>query len=362
MQRKLFIVYSVLLWIGLILMWTYLEIPIPAVIIFNVVTFWGLHWSARFWRVLRVKLAKCRHGIRGGFGACESCSAADEQEIKVGPLGIVETQIDDDVVIAFDLAEKDSVKIIADKVNEALIVAGQAWGLSLKNNCHIYIVKSLWKYLFLFIPWQMSFLWVFVLPWWYLWSWKLWKRSGGWTQYYKEKTVIAIKAPSLWERSDFRIGALIFCEEKNMQVKIENTVCHELVHACAAGLKLPMWLNEGLAMVAVDIFSGKQTVRSDTVDYLRGNLPPASYEDLPSLDIETTAYQYIRGYWLVRCLEAKLPGFIKTEILSQPLDKKVLEQKIANALGLNHDSLWGDIDGLLTRQSAISNNEDQLSM
>ena len=36
----------------------------------------------------------------------------------------------------------------------------------------------------------------------------------------------------------------------NLLEKIQHLTCHELVHACTAHLRLPFWLNEGIAVDA----------------------------------------------------------------------------------------------------------------
>jgi len=87
------------------------------------------------------------------------------------------------------------------------------------------------------------------------------------------------------EKSDRSIGARLFVEEPDINNKIQHFTCHELVHACSSHLRLPMWLNEGIAMVTVDRFVGEQTVRMDTLDLVKNfsahNQPPTqqNYSD-----------------------------------------------------------------------------------
>lgn len=46
---------------------------------------------------------------------------------------------------------------------------------------------------------------------------------------------------------------------------IESTVVHELTHACLTHLPLPIWLNEGLAVVMEDVLANKRLYLNDEV-------------------------------------------------------------------------------------------------
>jgi hypothetical protein len=75
-----------------------------------------------------------------------------------------------------------------------------------------------------------------------------------------------------------------------------------------------MWLNEGIAMLTVDRYAGKQTVRRESLELLRTFTPksaPPTYQQLSRMRREAIAYHTARGYWLVRYLEEMRPGFLK---------------------------------------------------
>ena len=48
--------------------------------------------------------------------------------------------------------------------------------------------------------------------------------------------------------------------------QVQRIACHELVHAYTAHLKLPAWLHEGLAMLTVDRFFERPTVKRESRD------------------------------------------------------------------------------------------------
>jgi len=141
----------------------------------------------------------------------------------------------------------------------------------------------------------------------------------------------------------------MFVEEQDMKVNVQHVTCHELVHACSAHLKLPMWLNEGIATVTVDRFLERPTIRQETLEFMRGFLPkaaPPMYRELSRMGGEAIAYHGMRGYWLVRYLEEKRPGFL-SRMFSLRRDAKAIEQEMIVELGVESGSFWSEIDDIV---------------
>jgi hypothetical protein len=141
----------------------------------------------------------------------------------------------------------------------------------------------------------------------------------------------------------------MFVEEKDMQVNVQHVTCHELVHACSAHLRLPTWLNEGIATVTVDRFLKRPTIRRETLAFMRGFLPkaaPPTYRELSRMGGEAIAYHGMRGYWLVRYLEENHPGFLK-RMFSLHRDPKVIEQEMIVELGMEPERFWSEIDDVM---------------
>jgi hypothetical protein len=138
-------------------------------------------------------------------------------------------------------------------------------------------------------------------------------------------------------------------EEKDMRVNVQNVTCHELIHACSAHLRLPAWLNEGIAIVTVDHFAGKPTIRQETLGFVKGFVPkgaPPTYRELSRLGGEAIAYHSVRGYWLVRYLEEECPGFLRN-LFSSGRDARSMEQEIITELGIAPGSFWSEIDSVI---------------
>jgi hypothetical protein len=141
----------------------------------------------------------------------------------------------------------------------------------------------------------------------------------------------------------------MFVEEKDVKVNVQHVTCHELVHACSAHLKLPTWLNEGIATVTADRFLGKPTIRRETLAFVRDFQPkgaPPTYRELSRMDGEAIAYHGVRGYWLVRYLEENRPGFLR-RMFSLGQNGRTIEQEMIAELGMEPESFWSEIDGVI---------------
>jgi hypothetical protein len=187
------------------------------------------------------------------------------------------------------------------------------------------------------------------MPFWCFRARRTWPYSAAWTQRYGRRVAIGVKPPRLLEQSDKSIGVHMFVEEKDMKTKVQHITCHELVHACSVHLKLPAWLNEGIATVTVDRFLERRTIREETLELVKGFLSkgaPRTYRELSRMSGETFAYHAVRGYWLVGYLEEKYPGFLR-HAFSLRRDSRGIEREIAMELEMEPKSFWSEIDDVV---------------
>ncbi len=251
--------------------------------------------------------------------------------------------------MVFDALEKDTAELIGDTAVKALALIQESWGLGPPADCRIYIMTSWWRFMFQSAPWFWRILVALGLPFWGFRARRTWPYSGAWTIRYGKRVSIGIKPPRLLEISDKSIGVRMFVEEKETPIKTQHLACHELTHACSAPLKLPAWLNEGLAAVTVDRFLGKRTIRMDTLELIRTCTPkrrPPTYRELSRLKGDAFVYHAVRGYWLVQYLEEKHPGFLRRALASRRA-VQAIDSKIAVELGIELQSLWNEIDDLM---------------
>ena len=185
------------------------------------------------------------------------------------------------------------------------------------------------------------------LPFWYFRSRRLWQVAGGWQQQYGRRRAVGIKTPRLLSLGDSSMGDRIFIREGDRASQVQRITCHELVHAYAAYLKLPVWLHEGLAMLTVDRFFKRPTIKSETIETLHrlpGNTNGARKLDLK--DPDAVVYLYVRGYWLTRYIEETRPGLLKG-LLTRRYSHSELEGKIATACGMELQEFWREMNGIV---------------
>lgn len=242
--------------------------------------------------------------------------------------------------------EQETMDLIASACERAVRFAHEMWGLESPENCRIYVMTSWFRFVFQSAPWYWQMLLESSMPFWCFRARRTWQYSAAWTLRYGKRVVIGVKPPRLLSQTDRSVGMRIFEEEKDMRVTVQNVTCHELVHACSAYLRLPAWLNEGIAIVTVDRFSGSPTIRPETLSFMERFEPkatPPTYRALSRMGLDAIAYHSVRGYWLVRYLEEKHPGFLKREFL-QNKDAKTIGREIIIELGMEPERFWMDID------------------
>jgi hypothetical protein len=246
-------------------------------------------------------------------------------------------------------AEQENAGIIAGACRAALEQIRADWELEAPRDCRLHLMTAPGRFFFHAAPWSWKPLLVLGFPIWYPRAQRAWPISAAWTQRFGARVVIGIKPPALWQRSDASIGRLIYAEETDLLRKLRHLTCHELVHACSAQLRLPAWLNEGVAALTVERFMQAPVFRADTLQRVRDTQPkepPAGYREMARLDKEALAYTTVRGYWLVRYIEETQPGLLKRSFAAGRLSFS-FEEELAAALGLEPTRFWAEIDGVV---------------
>src|SRR4030042_1987846 len=261
----------------------------------------------------------------------------------------METRKINSITVVYDPGEQETVDIISDTVERSLLRIHESWGLGNPHDCWIYVMTSWQEFFFQSAPWLWRILLAITFPFWYSRARRTWPYSAAWTLRVGGRVAIGIKPPRLLEVSDKSIGVLMFIEEKDVKIKLSHLTCHELTHACSVHLKLPAWLNEGIAAVTVDRLLEKQTIRSDSLELLRKfktKEKPPTYQKLSRLDAEAIAYYGVLGYWFVKYLEDVRPGFLK-QLFSSPPVSRIFDKVIAAELDIELDSLWSKVPEMI---------------
>jgi hypothetical protein len=252
------------------------------------------------------------------------------------------------LVLIFAPEERAAADLIERASRESLEVLQRRWALEPPEHCQIFVMSSWRQFLSESTPSYLKVLLALTYPIWVRRVNSLWRYAGGWTQRFGRRIAVGVKTPAELAKSDTRFGERLFVPGDPVERKVMHITCHELTHASTAQLRLPLWLNEGLAMRAVDHYFGRPTVRMDTLELLGGEKShgPGSYRGLDLKAEERILVQISRGYWLTRyleeCHEALLGGW-----LHKRSRRRHIDTALAQALVVPPDQLWHSVDTML---------------
>lgn len=261
----------------------------------------------------------------------------------------METLIIDGLILYFDETERDTARLAQDACQQSIELLKKHWGLDTPQEVHVYVMTSWKHFVFHSAPWYLQPLLVLTMPFWYLRIKNLWQVAGGWAQSYGKRRAIGVKPARLLQLADRSLGDRIFVRENSADDKIRHITCHELTHAFTSHLRLPAWLNEGLAMLAVDRLLGRLTIKAETLDVLArmaGSQNVTRIGTITEKNQDAIIALYIRGYWIARYLEEAQPGLLKS-LLTRRYRHTALEDKIAAALVMSREAFWSSIDEMI---------------
>jgi hypothetical protein len=261
----------------------------------------------------------------------------------------METKAIDGLTLFFDAEEGDAAELIGQACEQSMGLIRAHWGLEVPEDLRVYVMTCWRRFFFHSAPWPWRLLLALTMPLWTPRVKRTWVSANGWAQGYGKRQAVGIKPPHLVQVGEKSAAERIFSVDEDKGVMIRNTTCHELVHAFTAHLKLPMWLNEGLANVTVDHLAGRPTIQPATVETLGSSAygtRAEQYRRLRAGDLEGLVYHVVRGYWLTRYLEDTQPELLKS-LLARRHGREALETRIATACGLSYEESWSQIDGMV---------------
>ena len=251
------------------------------------------------------------------------------------------------LTLHFDAAEAEAAGLIGDACARSLDLIRDLWGLDAPAECRVYVMTAWSAFLFDAAPWPWRIYLTVTLPLRYRRIQQMWAMAGGWALRYGQRRVIGIKPPRLLQEVDPGLRDRVFLR-REPQAWAQHNTCHELVHDCSDHLKLPTWLHEGLAMVTVDRFAGRPTVRSSTletiVDTSHGAGPRHGDANLLS-DPDHLVCLAVRGYWMTRYLAETHPGLLQ-EQLAHRQPHQALEATLAAELGIDPGAFWREMEAI----------------
>jgi len=247
----------------------------------------------------------------------------------------------------FASEENEAARIIAAACKRSVPFIRQHWGLKTPKDCRVYVMTSWKQFLFDSAPWLWKAYMTLTFPLVAKKASSIWSYTGGWSLAYGRRKVVGIKPPRLIQKGDRSLGEHIFLPDRDLQEIVQTITCHELVHGFTSHLKLPTWLHEGLATLAMEHYLNRRIVRDDSLERLvgRGFHDHRKETNPQRVDRQQALIaQYAWGYWLTRYLDETQPQLLR-DLLARRMRHKNLEAEIASALGKEPESFWQEIDG-----------------
>jgi hypothetical protein len=240
--------------------------------------------------------------------------------------------------VYFEAQDGDDAKLIAGACECAVTVLGEEWGLRPPEDCRVYVASDGRSFVTRSAPPAWRVLLTVTRPIWSRTLRKSWRFSGGLSQQYGRRWVIGVKPVRLMRAADPGVQHRLFVTEDDVEQRVRHVLTHELAHAAASDRKLPDWLDEGLAMLAVDRCFEKATVRAETID-LVGHRPKRSERKRP---VDTTLRLYAQAYWTARYIDEAKPGLLR-EVLANAAPGDV-DLALAQAFGCDRATLVATLE------------------
>ncbi len=253
------------------------------------------------------------------------------------------------IEIFYAAEEQTAANLVERTCAQTVHLIRHHWQLETPPDCRVYVMTAWLPFLFHAAPWYWWPIITLSLPLSYRRIQNLWAYVGGWMQRYGRRTAVGVKPPHVLQQAEESIGEQIFIQETTPEDKVQNIVCHELTHAFTAHLKLPLWLNEGLAMLTVDLLFEKTTVKPETLEALqhaKGQTEGQSYRELHRVDSVAYVYHYARSYWLTRYLHETQPALLP-QLLTRRYKYQDMKERIAQAYAMSTEEFWNNLSTIL---------------
>jgi hypothetical protein len=262
----------------------------------------------------------------------------------------METMAIGQLALYYEPEEREAADLIREACEKTIAVLRTRWALESPRDCRVYVMTSWEQFMLHAAPQPLRSYLRLTMPLRRAQLNRLWELAGGWAVPFGQRRAVGIKPPRLIRNhAASAVGVRLFIKVDDVHEKVRRTTCHELTHGFTTHIRSLSWLYEGTAMIAVDDFAGKPTVRPDTLSLLErqpGKPDSERLRRLPVHDEDAMVRHYARGYWLTRYLEEKQPGLLKG-LLAQQLAPQAIETTIASTLGISRERFWAQVDGLL---------------
>lgn len=253
------------------------------------------------------------------------------------------------ISIYFEKQDENLATELSEVVAKTVSIVKKLYGIQPRAGIEVYVMRSWIKFIFLAAPFHRKAIQLILFPLLYFSYSRIWKVAGGWNVPFGKTTAVGVKPPCLIDVPKSSRGDSIFKAVDDPNVKFTHIACHEITHALTSKYAFPTWLNEGVAMVAVDEFQGSETVKRESL-LLLDQSGSATSSKLNSLDNRLV---YVRGYWLTRFLLESHPQAVLKLFQSQDQTEVEIETQIARLLAVDQKKFWEIVSPMLVKHFGV---------
>ena len=230
------------------------------------------------------------------------------------------------IPVVHTAAHRAAAVAMAEAVEKTVAVVAR-WSLRAPPRCAVHVLTDCQEFFAQTAPRRLRPIIRLIRPLWRRRAERAFALAGGWMMPWRGGPAVGVKPPETLPPPGSGLGGRLFVPVPDPVEKVRHLTCHELTHACTAHLRLPPWLNEGLAMRAVDHMAGEATVLAETRDQVRFDrsvLDSRSYRRLGAGDHDALVRLYATGYWVTRALDEERP-----EVLVELLRRRRRPREVA---------------------------------
>jgi len=149
---------------------------------------------------------------------------------------------------------------IAEAIEKTVSVVSNYWNLRVPKGCEVHVLTDWEEFVDQTVPKYFRFIVNLTKPLWRSRAGRAFMLAGGWLLPWRGRPSVGVKPPELLAQSKSELENRLFVEVSEPLEKVRHLACHEFTHACTAHLRLPFWLNQGIAMRTVDYMVEYTTV------------------------------------------------------------------------------------------------------
>ncbi len=208
--------------------------------------------------------------------------------------------------------------VMAQTATQTQRILATRWALPTPRRCQMFVLTDCREFIDASAPGFYRPLIALSRPLWRARAERIFALAGGWNIPWRGAPAVGVKPPRLLPKDRDSLGARLFQTVDDADEKTRRLTCHELTHAFTAHLRLPAWLNEGLAMRAVDHLISGDSLLAESRQLVSGDataIDPSAYRKAAA-DSDGLVRFYANAYWRTRALDEAHHDEL-TELLSQ---------------------------------------------